>query len=277
MGAMPRSFSLTGLIHQDRDGAEYFTRRDALLAALEEPGPGTLVHPTFGPVTVAAQPYSLSEEQGSLGVANFSMSFLRTDFIANPVAPERSATDVNRAADAVIAKAGAGLADGFSVAGGSAAVLQDAQALLTRIPDTMGAALGDIAVDAVGMASFTALAGNFQGNVGHYMGDPSALAGDMVGLADGFFASAATAPDGLRAASQMFNAVPTETYIATNTISGLMRQNNHDVVGSALQSAAYGLGVKSAVAMTYGNAEQLSPVTASLDGMYETLRSRPYV
>ena len=134
LGAMPRTFDLTGIIHQDKDGEEYFTRRDALLKALEEPGQGTLVHPTFGSVDVAAQPYSLSEEQSALGAATFTMNFLRTDFIANPVSPERSASDVNRQADAVIDSAGASLASGFDVTGASASVLQEAQCALHTLP-----------------------------------------------------------------------------------------------------------------------------------------------
>lgn len=57
-------------------GPEYRTARDRLLDALEAPGPGELIHPFRGPMSVAVDDFSYRESAIGGGVCAFSISFV---------------------------------------------------------------------------------------------------------------------------------------------------------------------------------------------------------
>lgn len=85
LGLLPRVFSLSAFVI----GADYMEKRDALIKALEEPGPGTLVHPYYGELIVSLNgPVSVREGNDvGLGMAEFALSFAITE---NPVYPSGS-------------------------------------------------------------------------------------------------------------------------------------------------------------------------------------------
>lgn len=56
-------------------GADYMAARDALVAALEAAGAGTLVHRYWGELQVVVTDYRISESSGEGGIARFSISF----------------------------------------------------------------------------------------------------------------------------------------------------------------------------------------------------------
>lgn len=112
MGRAVRRWSIDCLIV----GPDYMTGRDALIAALEAPGAGTLVHPYVGQQTCLAEQYSLSESSDQGGMARFSLSFTEAGRL---LAADQTA-DSNAAASATAAAvtnaAPAVFTDRFSVA-----------------------------------------------------------------------------------------------------------------------------------------------------------------
>ena len=71
MGRKPREFQLQGFVL----GSNYMADRDALLAACEEAGPGTLVHPYLGTMEVICSGCSQRESTRAGGMAQFDLSF----------------------------------------------------------------------------------------------------------------------------------------------------------------------------------------------------------
>jgi prophage DNA circulation protein len=73
-------------------GEDYYAERDALQDALEQLGPGTLVHPFKGTLTVAVENYRVSEEaaEGGGGIATFAISFVEAGEL--PAAPAKADT-----------------------------------------------------------------------------------------------------------------------------------------------------------------------------------------
>jgi len=68
-------------------GADYLQKRDALERVLSEPGPGTLVHPWYGEVTVSQfAPYKVKHSAQDGGIAVFTLSFARDGLAASPAA-----------------------------------------------------------------------------------------------------------------------------------------------------------------------------------------------
>jgi len=73
-GKKKRSFSVEGYVL----GTEYETARDNLLTALEQRGPGELVHPYFGTRRVALDTYGMKQVRTEGGRAIFTMEFIET-------------------------------------------------------------------------------------------------------------------------------------------------------------------------------------------------------
>lgn len=80
MGRAIRPITLTGFVL----GPDYRAARDRLLAALETPGPGDLVHPWLGTLRVYARPGGYSESSDEGGIARFELSFIEAGQLAFP-------------------------------------------------------------------------------------------------------------------------------------------------------------------------------------------------
>ena len=73
LGRAQRTIQLTAFVV----GEGYALRRDALIAALESPGPGTLVHPWLGTFEVSLSgPVSVEHSAESGGYCSFQLSFV---------------------------------------------------------------------------------------------------------------------------------------------------------------------------------------------------------
>ena len=74
LGGAPRRFTVQAFVL----GSDYMSRRDALEAALQQPGPGTLVHPWYGEVQVSqTAPYKVRHSAQDGGMAVFQLFFCR--------------------------------------------------------------------------------------------------------------------------------------------------------------------------------------------------------
>ena len=95
LGRRPRSFRVRGFV----TGLLYHAQFDLLQAAIEQPGPGLLVHPSRGVLKAAVLNFDWREPDGRFGVIEFDIEFLeQKNFLS---------TLVLAAASAVIAVAGA--------------------------------------------------------------------------------------------------------------------------------------------------------------------------
>ncbi len=72
MGRSARRWPITGYVI----GPTYLVGRDALIAALEAGGVGTLIHPTLGSKQVNANPFNVTESRERGGICTFTMDFV---------------------------------------------------------------------------------------------------------------------------------------------------------------------------------------------------------
>ena len=97
-------------------GENYMARRDALITALETPGPGRLVHRWLGEVTAVVRgDCHLQESTREGGMARFSITFVEAGERIEPSARLDTADRVERLADAADAVAAEEFGDTFSV------------------------------------------------------------------------------------------------------------------------------------------------------------------
>ena len=119
-------------------GSGYMAQRDALVKAIEEAGPGALVHPYLGTlqvVLVEARGPRESSREG--GMARFALTFAEAGDNTYPAAAIATGTAVADRADAALAVAAADFAGGFDLAGQPELVATAAedlgQGLLSRL------------------------------------------------------------------------------------------------------------------------------------------------
>lgn len=125
-------------------GPEYMRARDALLSALEAPGPGLLVHPWQGELWVSVDSFDYVETTREGGKVTFSVQFIEKPRVTAPDLTTQPANAVEQAAAAVQERLVAEVAKSFSVAQqGSfvqAAALKAADGWLSRLRSVAGLA-----------------------------------------------------------------------------------------------------------------------------------------
>lgn len=139
-------------------GDDYRATRDALIEAIEAYGPGKLVHPYYGELTVSLDdsPASIDESDDMGGSATISFSVVESGEARFPAATAATSDQVAAKADTAAAVAGEGMAGGLSIGGMPAFVSASAIAQIDRglrlVEVALGAATsGDLRSAALGL------------------------------------------------------------------------------------------------------------------------------
>lgn len=119
MGRRARKFQISAYVI----GSFYVLEAEALTTALEIEGPGTLIHPTMGPMQVVCDGYSRTESREEGGMARFDIQFVEAG--TTPFSPATSNTQAATSSAADTAGQTAATSANAAVAGlGSGAVHQ---------------------------------------------------------------------------------------------------------------------------------------------------------
>jgi prophage DNA circulation protein len=181
-------------------GDDYFTDRDALIAATEADGPGTLIHPYLGTVQAILDTCDVVEATAAGGMATFSMQFVEYGQDTAPSAASDTQGAATTAAAAVAPAIGdtltanLDLSDGAVVQGAAQGLLANAGAALT----TALAAVQPLAAGAFAVGQ--TIAGLTVGAAA-LLAAPDALATTLCSAFAGVAAQATTADGGLGALS----------------------------------------------------------------------------
>lgn len=172
LGRATREIRITGFVI----GADYLDARDRLLGAVEEPGPGTLVHPWFGSLQVVVTECSVRQSAREGGMARFALAFVEAGELTFPQAATATGAKVRMAADTLAAAATDDFADQFSLKGAPDFVVESA---LQRLGDALGAVRSGLAGVSSGIGgAVDALVGGLDGLVA----TPRSLAGEVFGV-----------------------------------------------------------------------------------------------
>lgn len=125
-------------------GSDYMTGRDALLAAFEQEGPGTLQHPYLGSRQVAVREYRLRENSRDGGMATFSVTFVEAGRAAQPSAAADTRTGVLAAVDGAIESFKADFSGVFDVASTAGFVAAEAVAAVELTFEKVARLVGDV-------------------------------------------------------------------------------------------------------------------------------------
>ena len=133
LGRKAREFSVSGYLI----GAEYQTQRDELIKACETAGPGVLVHPYRGEMTVTCRGLGVSESSNEGGMCLVKLTFLESGEASYPSAKVDTVNAISAKGNAVTASAEKGFIEGFTTSGYPAYVAESAAAGLSDLGEFM--------------------------------------------------------------------------------------------------------------------------------------------
>ncbi|MEW6612710.1 MAG: DNA circularization N-terminal domain-containing protein [Pseudomonadota bacterium] len=176
MGRRAREYKVEAYIV----GPDYMAGRDQLLAAIEEAGPGQLVHPYHGTVRVTVSDCQLTESTQHGGLAKFSITFVEAGEQREPA----TETDTEGVLDAQYLACEAAFAGDFgrvfSIDGLPEFAAQDALDSVNALLELPEMALGELGwIRANPLSALTAL---LPENLQASLGNPLALANGILAL-----------------------------------------------------------------------------------------------
>jgi prophage DNA circulation protein len=129
MGRKGRGFSVDAYLL----GPNYNTARDALIKACETPGPGTLVHPYRGDLTVNCTDLRVSESEAEVSFCRVSMTFIEAGSNSFPKTKIDSVNAISKSALKLEDKSLNGFIKKFTTDGFPGYVLDSAIGTITKI------------------------------------------------------------------------------------------------------------------------------------------------
>ena len=134
-------------------GRDYTTQKNALIDAIDEEGPGELIHPLYGIRRVQAGICSIRESKDEGGMARFSLEFNETIDPAYPASENDTSKAVSIAADSAIDSAVNEFTESFDVAGLPQWAVDKSSELLSKASDTMAQAFTPLKAGAEKLAT----------------------------------------------------------------------------------------------------------------------------
>lgn len=217
LGRRPREFSLDAYVL----GPDYPAQRDALIAAVETAGPGTLVHFYLGEMTVTCRNLRVRESTDEGGMARLQIDFSEAGERRHPAATEDTQAVTEEAADAVTDAAAADFDDDFDVLQQLQFVLDDAAAGVGRFCAALEAAILPIRTGIADAASFAASLLSLRDDALSLCRTPALLAGRIaavIGLSEGFTLPASVPPS--RRANEQVRPYTTLAGFGEDPVSG---------------------------------------------------------
>jgi prophage DNA circulation protein len=162
-------------------GPDYMAARDALLAALEEPGPGTLVHPWLGSLRVCVARATLRETTDKGGMATVSVEFLEAGEDSAPSRSVDTGALVGEAADAATGTLAEDFAAHYDTQGYPEHVREDGAWSLGAVSDALSQALGVVRAPSGTLAAIQGQTVSLAAQALTLAGAPGAMASGVLG------------------------------------------------------------------------------------------------
>jgi len=261
LGQTPRRFPLNIVI----PSGSYVESRQALLAALEDPTPGPLMHPLHGRVeNVVAGPYTLNESLSELGDGKITVTF----FIDNgPGVPQRAGTTINtvaRANNTLVTAVNSNMASNYAVTPGFIGNFESA----TEMVQDAAVAFKKSQAPIDDLSAFVNAVDSFAAEAAALILAPANLANRITGIMDQASGLFDDPLDALTYYTDLFD-FGDDTPTTSGLTAGQQERDNATAVFSAtMQCQALGQAYLSSVQGDYETVDEVEAVTARLDAQF---------
>ena len=220
-------------------GPDYFKARDALIAALKQRGPGTLVHPYYGKRTVTlASPARISESPDEGGVARFSLDFIEAGDNVEPSARQDTQSAVESAADSALERIAEEFASEYGLAGFPDFVESEAMQVARKAMQALESARRMLVPDQSIITDFMAAANGVMGSLNGLIREPAAFAQSLIGMFGALKGLAMSPLSALASYRSLFNYGSSQQAVPGTTPARVQQAANQAAVACLCRRAA---------------------------------------
>jgi len=275
LGYKPRTLSISAIIAADpptkTGGLDYFDKRDALLAALEIAGNGTLSHPFYSnSIEVTPRPYSLDESTENLGFATIALEFGFSDIKTDPVAAPTSLSQINQSLDATNSAINLDIASRFSIPS-SPVNFAAATALLGNVTSAIRTNTATFNSLGSPLNEFSSLVGDFSSQITQLVQSPQRLADQLQGVVSSSAGLFQNLTQGLAVFSKFFTFGDDIVDLSGITLGRIERNLNNKVISQAIQTSYLALGYQFAAEVEYKTVDDITLAQTSLEDQFDKL------
>jgi prophage DNA circulation protein len=285
LGRKARGYSVTAQIL----GENYDTDRDALIKAVETEGPGTLVHPYLGTVTVVCTSGSVSETSEEGGMAIFSLEFVEAGELETPAAAADTASAATESAEALDVASASVFEDTFLVDGRPQFVADGALDVLGQGIDAISAAGSLLTGQGSALYDLVQKGQVLRTQALELIRSPAALAAQVIDMARSVRQLASTPAAAFAALSTLLGFGSTLAAVVLGTPARTQQQVNQAALAAVIERAVAAELVRATAEIAFASyqdavihrdafgdqldALELSAGDAGEDGSYEALRA----
>lgn len=241
LGRKAREFSVSGYLI----GLEYQAQRDELIKACETAGPGVLVHPYRGEMTVTCRGLGVSESSGEGGMCVVKLTFLEAGEASYPSAKVDTVNAISAKGNAVTAAAEQSFVSEFLTTGFPAYVADSAATGLAELGEFMAAPGLSFAGDLQAASDFYAQAKGLASDAFGLVQQPL----NMVSRITGLFGSIRSAfgSNAFSMLTSLFDRSPSSYIGSTATPSRQQQATNSLAMNALIRQVAVAEAAKAAV------------------------------
>lgn len=250
-------------------GNGYMARRDQLLAALEAPGPGTLVHPTLGTLTVAAvNVRGPRESTREGGLARFSVTFVEAGDNRQPSSSTDHRSRVSARAEAVDTALIEDITAAIDVSGPDF-IAADAAAQVEQMADAVGAVIGSVA----GLSEHQLLADadTLAASASSLVRAPADLAGKVIDLLGAIAGTAHRPADALASLRGLWDWLGSTDGVPQTTPGRRQQVSNRAATQRLVQTGATVAAIRTAGRAEYESQQAAEAARLELNEQIDTL------
>jgi prophage DNA circulation protein len=261
LGRKARKFTLEAFIL----GAGYMTGRDALIGAIEQSGPGRLVHPYLGEMTVTLiESRGPRESSREGGMARFSLTFVESGEALYPTAVIATAATVATRADLAAEVLRSEFAADFDAPGAPEYLRSDAERLLKKTLAKLDALRRAIPGVPQVVTAYVAALQTLSATVESLIRTPADLAVELYGL----IADLALLPDrprrALAAYRQLWDVLRNEPTVTETTPNRARQVANQAALSALVQRAAIVEACRAAAEIDFDSADEATTLRTEL-------------
>lgn len=241
LGRKAREFSVSGYLI----GADYQTQRDELEKACETAGPGVLVHPYRGEMTVECRGLGISESTADGGMCMVKLTFLEAGEASYPSAKVDTVNAISAKGNAVTAAAEKSFVSEFLTTGFPAYVAESAATGLSELGEFMSAPGLSFAGDLQAASDFYQQAKGLAADAYSLVQQPLSMVSRITGL----FGSVRSAfgSNALSMLTSLFDRSPSSYSGSTSTPSRRQQATNTVALNALVRQVAIAEAAKAAV------------------------------
>ncbi|QZA99297.1 DNA circularization N-terminal domain-containing protein [Pseudomonas mandelii] len=241
LGRKAREFSVSGYLI----GADYQTQRDELEKACETAGPGVLVHPYRGEMTVECRGLGISESTADGGMCMVKLTFLEAGEASYPSAKVDTVNAISARGNAVTAAAEKSFVSDFLTTGFPAYVAESAATGLSELGEFMSAPGFSFAGDLQAASDFYQQAKGLAADAYSLVQQPLSMVSRITGL----FGSVRSAfgSNAFSMLTSLFDRSPSSYSGSTTTPSRRQQATNTVALNALVRQVAIAEAAKAAV------------------------------